>query len=132
MAWNERGNDRGKRYAVYQQLEAHYHAAIEALHNAKDEIERKDALIRALAAELASLRTPQEEPKEASGAPQAPTETIQPPDLKSSPYMHYPPVRPGLAKAQLKGRTITERLEELQGIMAATVPEIPKEPKGKG
>jgi len=73
MAWNESGEDRAKRFRVYKELLAKY----EALRSERDilasVVNRKDELIRQLAAELSQERATN--PADAPDAPETePTE----------------------------------------------------------
>jgi hypothetical protein len=54
MAWNASGDDRGRSYRVYRELEAVHVATLARVRELEAVIRLKDATIRSLAAELAS------------------------------------------------------------------------------
>lgn len=55
MAWNASGDERGKSYRVYRELEAAYKDAKERLDSKDEEVSRLRDTIRGLALELARL-----------------------------------------------------------------------------
>lgn len=84
MGWKVSGEERVKRFRVYQELEEKYAGALAELQHAKEEVRRKDMTIRHLAAELASL---------------AAADIVNTESANDVPAPASEPVGPGLAKA---------------------------------
>jgi hypothetical protein len=55
MAWKTQGDERIKQYRVYRELEEQYNAALAELQALRIEVLKKNATIRHLAAELATV-----------------------------------------------------------------------------
>lgn len=91
MGWKVSGEERVKRFRVYQELEEKYAGALAELQHAKEEVRRKDMTIRHLAAELASLAAADIVNTESANDGQWPE--------RSQPAPASEPSGPGLAKA---------------------------------
>jgi len=58
MGWHDKGDERGKKYAVYQRLEAEHKALQSRLEEVLEELRRKEITLRVLAQELYKASSP--------------------------------------------------------------------------
>ncbi len=117
MSWKASGDDRGRSYAVYKLLEERYAQLVGECMSLKEQLERKDRAITALASELASHAPTQavtEAPSSHVGIQQADSDVVALSDAGSIPTPATVP-----PDSQLKQPPETRRMP---GLRKAGVP----------
>lgn len=121
MGWHTRGQDRGKSYQVYKELEAQ-HKRLQAAHDVLIvELERKNETIQSLARELAGYAkaaapaSPDVDAAIRNLVAAAKEQASIPLPEAAVPQSQRTPIRP-LAKASPDQRSVAERLAELEAV----------------